>query len=43
MFAIGVISAAELHEFDEMCLVHEPTNKEVAETAETEHIEAATV
>jgi putative transcriptional regulator len=44
MFAIGAISAARMREYDRDCLVQEPEPaKEAAETAEMEHIRAATV
>jgi putative transcriptional regulator len=36
IFAIGAISAAEMREFDEMCLVREPEPaKKIAEPAES--------
>jgi putative transcriptional regulator len=41
---IGAISAAEMREFDEMCLVQGPEPaKEAPVTVEAEHIGAATV
>jgi putative transcriptional regulator len=43
-FEIGAISAAEMREFDEMCLAQEPeTAKETAETTKTAHINPVTV
>ncbi|MDR1352937.1 MAG: XRE family transcriptional regulator [Treponema sp.] len=42
-FEIGAISAAEMREFDEMCLVQEPEPaKETVETTEMEHISPVT-
>jgi DNA-binding transcriptional regulator YiaG len=38
-FEIGAISAAQMREFDEMCLLREPEAvKEAAETVRIEHI-----
>jgi putative transcriptional regulator len=41
-FEVGAISAAEMREFDEICLVQEPEPaKEAAEATEMEHISPA--
>jgi putative transcriptional regulator len=42
-FEVGAISAAEMREYDEMCLAQEPeTAQETAETTEMEHISPVT-
>jgi putative transcriptional regulator len=40
-FEVGAISEAEMKEYDEMCLVHEPeTAPEIEKAIEMEHVTA---